>query len=209
MPKNSLDELNVQQKASVLHIKGSLRIIAGAGSGKTRVLTHKIAYLISKIGINPQKILAVTFTNKDANEMKTRVEKLLDKNVGYLQISTYHSLAAKILRKEISFFDYPSNFNIMDNLDQVQLLRLGYRKHDVKSRVLSYNSMIDYISKAKNSLMSPEEMIEKAHTDGERIQAKIYKGYIENQKKAKSLDFDDLLLFVDKLFLENKEARDR
>lgn len=201
--------LNEQQKAAVFHTEGSLSIVAGAGSGKTRTLTHKLAYLIDEIGINPYKLLAVTFTNKAANEMKDRVVKLVGDRANAATISTYHSLCVRILRREIGFFGLPSNFNIVDNIDQKQLLRPIYKKHNIKNRTISYSEMISYISHQKMKYNSPEFMMETAKSDNELLPAKIYKDYENSLRRAKSLDFDDLLLYVAKLFKESEEARER
>ena len=200
------DGLNTQQKAAVLHTTGPLSIVAGAGSGKTRTLTHKLAYLIDEINIDPYKVLAVTFTNKAAKEMKVRVEELIGAKAKVVTLSTYHSLCVRILRQEIDFFDYPKRFNILDTTDQRQILSPIYRKHGLSPRVISYSNMISYISKNKMLLNEAHVLIESAEKDSEKVMAKIYKDYMEVTRKSKSLDFDDLLVFVYKLFKENKEA---
>jgi len=204
-----VESLNPQQKAAVLHAEGPLSIVAGAGSGKTRTLTHKLAYLIDEVGVDPYRIVAVTFTNKAANEMKARVISLVGERAEQASLSTYHSLCVKILRREISFFDYPSNFNIIDNIDQKQVLRPIYKKHGLKSRIFSFNEMIGYISNQKMRYNSPDFAIDIAKNDNEKVAAKVYKDYVDSLKRAKSLDFDDLLLFVARLFKESKEARER
>jgi DNA helicase-2/ATP-dependent DNA helicase PcrA len=157
MNNKILDGLNKMQKASVLHTTGPLRIIAGAGSGKTKVITHKIAYLIKVEKYSPASIVAITFTNRAANEMSLRVKALVGDEASKIQISTYHALALKILRKEIGCLGYPKNFNVLDTVDQKQMLSAIYKKTGGNARTLTYVSMIDYISKAKMSFTSPEE----------------------------------------------------
>ncbi len=198
--------LNPQQKKAVLHSKGPLSIIAGAGSGKTRTLTHKLAHLIDVEKIDAYKILAVTFTNKAAKEMNARVKELIGPKSEGSTISTYHSLCVRILRQEIEFFGYPSRFNILDVPDQKQILYPIYRKYDLSPRTLSYSAMIAYISKNKMLLNEPHVLIETAEKDTDKFMAKVYGDYMEATRKSKSLDFDDLLVFVHKLFKENKVA---
>jgi len=204
-----VESLNPQQQAAVLHTEGPLSIVAGAGSGKTRTLTHKLAYLIQEQGIDPYKMVAVTFTNKAANEMKERVIALVGEVAEKATLSTYHSLCVKILRQEITFFDYPSRFNIIDNIDQKQVLRPIYKKHGLKSRIVSFGEMISYISQHKMRYNSPQFVLDTAKNDNEKVMANVYIDYVDALKRAKSLDFDDLLLFVARLFKENKEARER
>ena len=204
-----LINLNERQKAAVIHTEGSLSIVAGAGSGKTRTLTHKLAYLIDEIKIAPYKLLAVTFTNKAANEMRERVVNLVGDKASSATISTYHSLCVKILRQEIGFFDLPRNFNIIDTIDQRQVLRPIYKKYNLKIRTLPFSQMIHYISKNKIKNNSPEYLIQTAKNDNEKIPALIFQDYEDSLKRSKSLDFDDLLLYVARLFKNSKEARDK
>ena len=200
------DGLNLQQKAAVLHAAGPLSIIAGAGSGKTRTLTHKLAYLIEDVKIDPYRILAVTFTNKAAKEMVERVKDLVGEKSSRATISTYHSLCVRILREDIDFFDYPKRFNILDTTDQRQILSPIYKKHGISPRTISYSAMIAYISKNKMLLNEAHVLLESAEKDSEKVMAKVYGDYIEVTKKSKALDFDDLLVFVHRLFKQNKVA---
>ena len=204
--KNFLENLNTNQKAAVLHTEGAVAIIAGAGSGKTRTITKKIAYLIKNIGVLPGKILGITFTNKAANEMKERVEQELEEKIKYLTISTYHSLCARILRQEIEYFNYPSNFNIVDNLDQKQILSRIYKVYSLSPKSISYNAMIDFISKNKMRKVNVDELIDQSFSDAEKLKSRIMKDYQNELFKSKSLDFNDLLLFVEKLFSENEQV---
>ncbi len=200
-----ISSLNTQQKAAVLHTEGPLAVIAGAGSGKTRMLTHKIAYLINEIKASPSKILAVTFTNKAANEMKERVIELIGKNGEDAQISTYHSFAVRILREEIEVLGYPSNFNILDDIDQKMILKPIYKTLNLSSKTMSPRIVLENISKFKMNGTSPEEALEQAKSDTDKALAKMYKGYMKQKEQIRSLDFDDLLLFVHKIFNEHPE----
>ncbi|NQZ29340.1 MAG: UvrD-helicase domain-containing protein [Mycoplasmatales bacterium] len=207
---NILEGLNKSQKEAVIHTEGPLRLLAGAGSGKTRVLTHKVAYLIEEKKINPSRILAVTFTNKAAGEMKERVAAIVGETAANQSLlSTYHSMCVRILRQDIPSLGYPRNFNIIDGIDQRQILKPIYAKYNVSSKTMSYSHMIDYISKAKSNLMEPEELLESAETEGDKYQALIYKGYKESTFASKSLDFDDLLIFVHKLFVTDKKVAEK
>lgn len=200
-----LKGLNKNQKKAAEIIKGPLAIIAGAGSGKTRTITHKIAHLIEDKKMDSQRILAVTFTNKAASEMKDRLVKMIGKKAEDMSISTYHSLGAKILRSEIKVLGYPSNFNILDNIDQKLILAPLYKKYGLSSKTHSYTQVISYISKCKTLGRTPEAELEDAKKDGEKIIANIYKEYSVEIKRIKSLDFDDLLILVHKIFKEHKD----
>ena len=207
--ENLLDNLNKQQEDAVLHTEGSLRIIAGAGSGKTKVITHKIAYLITSIGLDPKSILAVTFTNMAAEEMKLRAKKIVGEKIKNAQISTYHSLAVRILRSEISFLEYPNNFEILDVTDQKQILNSVYKLVGVNKQILKMSSIIDYISRCKNAFISPDDAIEKAKTELDKTKAKIYNEYSFRLSNIKSLDFDDLLLYAVKILKKSKNAYEK
>ena len=200
------NDLNKMQKAAVLHTSGPLRIIAGAGSGKTKVITRKIAYLIKFENYDPSSIVAITFTNRAASEMLSRVHGLVGDVSKKVQISTYHSLALKILRKEIDCLGYPKNFNVLDVVDQRQILSGIYKKVRASARTLTYSSMLDYISKAKMSFTSPEDKWKECKTDGDKLRSKIYGEYLKRQETLHSLDFDDLLIFTLKVFKKNKDA---
>ncbi|RTZ68009.1 MAG: ATP-dependent DNA helicase, partial [Tenericutes bacterium] len=148
---------------------------------------------------------AVTFTNKAANEMKERVIELIGKNGVGAQISTYHSFAVRILRKEIEVLGYPSNFNILDDIDQKMILKPIYKTLNLSSKTMSPRIVLENISKFKMNGTSPEEALEQAKSDTDKALAKMYKGYMKQKEQIRSLDFDDLLLFVDKIFNENPE----
>ncbi len=189
------NELNDKQYEAVTTSFNNVRIIAGAGSGKTRVLTYRIAYLISELGVLPWKILAITFTNKVANEMKNRVVKMIPEAQKDLTIKTFHSFAANFLRKEISCIDFPSSFTILDEEDQTKLVKdivaeLGFKRGDkIVGKALSY------ISGQKLHERYPDDIeIIKETFEDEKLCLQIYTRYEEEKFKQLSLDFDDLLL---------------
>lgn len=187
--------LNKNQKEAATYLDSHLRIIAGAGSGKTRVITYRIAYLIDEIGVDPRKILAITFTNKAANEMKERVVDLLGVHTLGSLICTIHSLCVRILRQHINVINYPSNFTIMDEEDQKALIRKIYNQLQIDAKTISIKSMIATISNYKMANITPEKALEFAGSfQGEIKKAKVYKEYLEYQENHFLLDFDDLLL---------------
>ena len=187
--------LNKNQKEAATYLDSHLRIIAGAGSGKTRVITYRIAYLIDEIGVDPRKILAITFTNKAANEMKERVVDLLGVHALGSLICTIHSLCVRILRQHINVINYPSNFTIMDEEDQKALIKKIYNQLQIDAKTISIKSMIATISNYKMANITPEKALEFASSfQGEIKKAKVYKEYLEYQENHFLLDFDDLLL---------------
>ncbi len=204
------ENLNKEQKAAILKNDGPLRIIAGAGSGKTGVLTKKIAYLIKKMNIAPSKILALTFTNKAANEMKLRVIDIIGDEGNLANISTFHALCYKFLRSEIENLDYPKKFIVLDSTDQIYILRKIYKNMDLSSSTLSYTSTLKYISKTKISLIIDEE--DKKHeeelkNDTEALKFEIYKKYCEEVNAKKYVDFDDLLILTNKILVKFPKIR--
>lgn len=204
---NIYDTLNPEQKRAVLHDKGPLLILAGAGSGKTRVLTHRIAYLIEERGVNPWNILAITFTNKAAKEMRERV----DKQVGYgsenIWVSTFHSTCVRILRRFIDTLGYSRSFTIYDSDDQKTLMREICKYLNIDTKKTNERSILSVISKAKDELISAEDFALNAGSDYQ--QSRYAQAYTEYQKRLKSsnaLDFDDLICKTVELFQMNKEA---
>lgn len=199
--------LNEKQYEAATYLDGHLRIIAGAGSGKTRVITYRIAYLIDQVGINPRRILAITFTNKAANEMKTRVREIIgDESDGAL-ICTIHSLCVRILRKHIHYLGYPSSFVIMDEDDQKALLKKIYKEQSIDTKLIGYKAMLSYISTMKSAYRDIDELIEMAEDYKEIKCAMIYKHYIAYQKAHYLLDFDDLLLKTNELLDQYDNVR--
>lgn len=197
--------LNPNQKEAAMYLDSHLRIIAGAGSGKTRVVTYRIAYLIENIGVDPRKILAITFTNKAANEMKERVTDLLGLSATGSLICTIHSLCVRMLRQNIQVLGYPSNFIIMDEEDQKSLVKKIYKELEIDAKVFSIRSMIGTISNYKTTGILPDKAIELAGSfQGELKKAHVYKAYTKYQEEKFMLDFDDLLLKT-AYILENYE----
>lgn len=187
--------LNENQKEAATYLDSHLRIIAGAGSGKTRVVTYRIAYLIESIGVDPRKILAITFTNKAANEMKERVQQILGDFASGSLVCTIHSLCVRFLRQHIRVLKYPSSFMIMDEEDQKALVKKLYKEYEVDAKTISIKSMLHAISVYKMSHIEPNKAIELAgQFQGELKKARVYKAYIEYQENHFMLDFDDLLL---------------
>ncbi len=196
-----IEELNPEQREAVLHSEGPLLILAGAGSGKTRVITHRIANLIQEEGVNPMQILAVTFTNKAAKEMLQRVEQLLNRNCRALWISTFHSACARILRSHISLLGYDSNYVIYDTRDQKALIRSCIQELNINEKQFSGDAILSQISRAKNKLIGTEEYASSAQEFGiEDKTAKVYDLYQRRLKENNALDFDDLLYLTVRLF---------
>ncbi len=186
-------DLNLQQKKAVELIGGPILIFAGAGSGKTRVLTHKIAYLVEEVGLPSENILAVTFTNKAADEMKQRVQKLLDMDCSSMSVGTFHSISARILRREIYLLGYSNDFVIYDQDDSRALVKkmIGNLELDEKSFVPK--SVQTQISNAKNKMISPEFMASTVEGFMDEKISEVYSEYQKALKQNNALDFDDLL----------------
>lgn len=208
-----LEGLNKEQKAAVVNIKTPVRILAGAGSGKTRVLTRKIAYLIDEIGIKPNRIIALTFTNKAANEMKARVEVLIGCKAENMIVSTFHSLCYKFLRYEIKNYDKSlENFAILDSTDQDGVLKEIYANLDIQKTTIPYPIAKEYISGNKNNFISVDKAKELANeTENETLilKSKIYEQYQLLLSNSKSLDFDDLLIYTKRILEEKPEIKDK
>ena len=207
----NLDELlNPRQKEAATYLDSHLRIIAGAGSGKTRVLTYRIAYLIEEVGIEPRHILAITCTNKAANEMKERVIGLLGDYAGGSLLCTIHSLCVRILRQNIRALNYPNNFIIMDEEDQKSLLKKIFKDRQIDSKTISLKSCIHYISAYKIAGVSPERAMSFAGDYiGEQKKAIAYDDYEKYKEEHFMLDFDDLLLKTVELFENFPEILER
>ena len=202
-----LDTLNKEQKEAVITTDGPLLVIAGAGSGKTRVLTHKIAYLISEKNVSPYNILAITFTNKAAKEMKERVEKIVSEDVKNMWISTFHSSCVRILRKDIDKIGYETNFVIFDSSDQKTLVKECQKELDIDDKNFSYQYLIGEISKAKNQLIEAKEYLAQNQSNFRLSKvANVYMLYEKKLKANNALDFDDLIMKTTQLFLENPEV---
>ncbi|MBC8586752.1 DNA helicase PcrA [Paratissierella segnis] len=193
--------LNDRQKEAVLHTEGPLLIMAGAGSGKTKVVTHKIAYLIKGMNIFPGNILAITFTNKAANEMKTRVASLLKTSVDDMWMGTFHSICVRILRRNIDKIGYDRSFTIYDRDDQVTLIRECIKERNLNKENYKESTILSRISSFKDSQVDPDEYINVNYKDfRERNVGELYQLYQNKLKEYNALDFDDLLIKAVELF---------
>ena len=189
------DKLNEPQREAVYHTDGPLLILAGAGSGKTRVLTHRIAYLIGERGVNAWNILAITFTNKAAEEMRQRVDNLVGFGAESVWVSTFHSACVRILRRFIDRLGYENHFTIYDTDDQKTLIKEVCRKVDVDTKVFKERSLLSAISSAKNEMILPDEFELNAGGDFAKMKiAKVYREYEAQMRANNALDFDDLLV---------------
>lgn len=197
-----LTKLNDKQKEAVLHTEGPLLIMAGAGSGKTRVLTNRVAYLIEEKGIDASNILAITFTNKAAKEMKERIIDLIGNKAVSAQISTFHSFGVRILTENYEFLGYSKNFTIFDNDDSITLIKKILKELNIDSKLYSPKGIKQRISGAKNELINPSDYEKYVNTDFEEVVYKVYKKYEDSLKKNGCVDFDDLLILPIKLFSE-------
>lgn len=201
------DSLNEQQREAVYHTEGPLLILAGAGSGKTRVLTHRIAYLIEEKGVNPWNILAITFTNKAAGEMRERVDSLVGFGAENIWVSTFHSTCVRILRRYIDRLGYDTNFTIYDADDQKTLMKEVCRRLDIDTKVYKERNLLGAISAAKDEMITPAEFEVNAAGDfGRQKIAKVYWEYEKQLKANNALDFDDLLMKTVQLFQTNQDV---
>lgn len=195
------DSLNDMQKEAVYQTEGPVLILAGAGSGKTRVLTHRIAYLIEEKGVNPWNILAITFTNKAAGEMRERVDQLVGFGSESIWVSTFHSACVRILRRFIDRLGYDTNFTIYDTDDQKSLMKEVCRYLQIDTKMYKERALLSAISSAKNEMISPEEYRLEAEGDFSRKKiAEVYAEYEKQLRANNALDFDDLLVKAVQLF---------
>lgn len=204
---NILEGLNDKQYEAVINTEGPNLIIAGAGSGKTKVLTHKIAYLIGEKNVKPWQILAITFTNKAANEMKTRVEALVGEAANEMWLGTFHSICVRILRRFIDRLGYESSFIIFDTSDQRSLVKQCLRELNIDDKLFTDRSVLSEISNAKNEMLTPESY--KLRTNGEYRKEKIAEIYAVYQRKLKennAIDFDDIINFTIDILTENPDV---
>lgn len=198
------DKLNPEQKTAVLHGEGPLLILAGAGSGKTRVLTHRIAYLIEEKGVSPASILAITFTNKAAKEMRERVEKLIGAAANNMWIGTFHSTCVKILRKDIDKLGFEKSFVIFDSQDQQTVIKDCIKELNLNDKNFPPRMLQDAIGRAKDELIEPEHYTKMYASDFRMGKiAKVYELYQKKLKQNNALDFDDIIVYTIKLFMEN------
>ncbi|REJ20496.1 MAG: ATP-dependent DNA helicase PcrA, partial [Paenibacillaceae bacterium] len=204
----AVERLNPRQREAVQTTEGPLLIMAGAGSGKTRVLTHRIAYLIGKKRVAPWSILAITFTNKAAREMQERVEALVGPGASDIWVSTFHSMCVRILRRDIERLGYTSNFTILDSADQLSVIRACMKDLNYDTKKFEPRMIQAKISGAKNELLSPERYGDRAGDYVDRIAADVYKLYQKRLKSNNSLDFDDLIMATIDLFKAEPDILD-
>ena len=189
------DTLNKEQKEAVLHTEGPLLLLAGAGSGKTRVLTHRVAYLIDEMGVNPWNILAITFTNKAAQEMRERVDQIAGFGADQVWVATFHATCMRILRRHIDRLGYDSNFTIYDTDDQKSVIKQVCKRLNIDTKMYKERTLLSEISSAKDELVDVREFEVKSVGDYKKsVIAKVYREYQETLKKSNALDFDDLLV---------------
>ncbi|MBP2025813.1 DNA helicase PcrA [Peptoniphilus stercorisuis] len=202
------NNLNDRQNEALLQTEGPLLILAGAGSGKTKVVTSKIAYLIDEKKVYPSKILAITFTNKAANEMKERVASLINVDVDAMWIGTFHSICVRVLRRNIEKIDYTSNFSIYDRDDQITVVKEAIKELDVNKDVYKPRGIIEVISKQKNEGVTPDEYINQNYSNlYDRNTGELYRIYERKLKENNALDFDDLILKTVELLEKDEEVR--
>jgi DNA helicase II / ATP-dependent DNA helicase PcrA len=201
-----LGKLNDEQREAVLHREGPLLILAGAGSGKTRVITYRIAYLIGDGHARPEEVLAVTFTNKAAQEMRERVEALIGSECGGIWLSTFHALCARLLRREAPKIGLSREFVIYDSSDQIAVVKQTPRDLGIDDMLVPPRMALGRISQAKNRMEGPDALRGKWNLRDEQI-AKIYEKYIVALRDSNALDFDDLLLKTVELFESSEQTR--
>ena len=210
-----IDNLNEEQKLAVTSTEGFIRVIAGAGSGKTRALTHRFAYLVNEIGIMPSNILCVTFTNKAANEMRSRIKKLTgDNDTGY--ICTFHSFCVSVLKEDSNAVSFPKSFLVLDNSDINAMLQIIYEERGLTLREMTFSNARDMIEMKKLKEipkyyydlinMSLDEIHNK-YLNAKKTDEIIFYGYLYQQKKCFGLDYNDLIKFSLYIFQENEEIR--
>jgi DNA helicase II / ATP-dependent DNA helicase PcrA len=195
-----LEGLNPQQRAAVTHAGGPLLIVAGAGSGKTRVLTHRIAHLLAERDVHPGEVLAITFTNKAAGEMASRVASLVGSRARAMWVMTFHSACVRILRREAHRFGYPSDFSIYDAADSQRLMTMVCRELELDARQFPPKAMAAQVSALKNELVDYETQLSRAATSRERALAEAYRQYQRRLAGAGAMDFDDLIMVTVNLF---------
>lgn len=202
-----LEGLNDKQKEAVLAVEGPCLVIAGAGSGKTKVLTHKIAYLMHNVGVKPWNILAITFTNKAANEMKERVEKLVGEVAKDMWIGTFHAICVRILRRYIDRIGFTSSFVIFDTSDQRTIVKQCIKQLELDDKIFTDRSVLSEISNAKNEMLEPEDYALRANGEFRKETiAQVYKMYQKKLKDNNAVDFDDIINYTIKILSENPDV---
>ena len=205
---NTMEGMNPQQQEAVEYTEGPLLILAGAGSGKTRVLTHRIAYLMEEKGVKPWNIMAITFTNKAAQEMRERVDQIAGFGAESVWVSTFHSSCVRILRRYIDRLGYDNRFTIYDTEDSKTVMKEMIRRLDLDPKIYKERNLLSKISAAKNEMITPNEYEKQVTRWEDRRVGEIYRAYQEQLKKNNALDFDDLLVKTVELFRDCPEALD-
>ena len=204
-----LADLNPAQREAVLHVDGPLLVVAGAGSGKTRVLTHRVAHLIQAHGIKPNEILAITFTNKAATEMRERLERMLGHTARAIWILTFHAACGRMLRREAERLGYRSNFTIYDQADQVRLVKACLEELGKDPKRFTPRGIHSQISNAKNQLIAPDEYMARVSSFWDQTVAEVYELYQRRLFRSNALDFDDILMLTVQVLERFPEARER
>ncbi len=204
-----LDDLNEAQRRAVEAISGPVLVLAGPGSGKTRVITHRVAYLVKQCGVRPHNIMAVTFTNKAANEMRERLNQLVPGQVGGLTLGTFHAICARLLRRDGNAIGLDPGFVIYDEADQVTVIRRVLKEMNVDEKAFSPRALLSHISAAKSKLRGPFEYAEHASSYLDEVVSRVYRRYQEMLTEHHALDFDDLLMTTVRLFRESPEVLHR
>ena len=204
-----IENLNERQLEAVENLDGPMLVLAGAGSGKTRVLTTKVAYLLDQKDISPKNILAITFTNKAAKEMKERIFNLVGREAFLIQISTFHSFGLKLLKENYELLGYDSNFTIIDADDSLTIIKKIMKELGIDSNKYNYRAIRSSISDNKNEMVSVSEYEKFVYTDYDKVVYDVYNEYEKSLKRSNAIDFDDLLLLPIKLFSEHKEVLEK
>ena len=204
-----LENLNEQQRKAVTETEGFVRVIAGAGSGKTKALTSRYAYIVEALGINSSNILCVTFTNKAAQEMRKRVKRLVGENSDLSYITTYHGFCVRVLREDINKIQYPKGFIIMDVEDQKSILREVFNELGLNQKVFTFKQVLRFISVEKSKLDYLSYILENKKHDNDRELYKVFFKYLEKQQRNYALDFDDLLNYTLYIFSKNQDVLEK
>lgn len=208
---NLITGMNEQQKEAVITTEGPLLIMAGAGSGKTRVLTHRIAYLMVEKQVYPSKILAITFTNKAAREMRERIDSILGEGTSKsMWVATFHSMCVRILRRDIDKLGYAKSFTILDTSDQLTAIKNVLKQLNLDNKRYEPRSLLNVISSAKNEGISAKKFRANMNENNpfELVAADVYDGYTKLLKNNESLDFDDLIMKTIELFTKHPDVLD-
>lgn len=204
-----LEQLNNRQREAASCTDSHVRIIAGAGSGKTRVVTVRIAYLIDECHVYPNRILAITFTNKAAREMKERVESMLGPLAASVRISTIHSFCVRLLREDIQEIGYPRSFTILDSEDQKSILKEIYKEKEIDAKSYAYGAVLAYISSCKTVFVDPQRALQLAQSESQRVKANVYASYEQRLRDMFALDFDDLLIKAHEILKGREDVREK